>query len=141
MTPANCSNFSLMFLPTQATLYFSHFPRHATFFPLSPPLHLSCPLPRVAPFILLLPGESSYSSLKDQLTCHLLLEAFPSSFFPGSNPSCGSSSCLSLLWLLSLIAVIVPDCLPHKAGRGQKLGMTHLWVPGLPSLGWGSGAK
>lgn len=68
-----------------AKLHFSLFPHHATS-PTIPTFVLAVPSAQSSPFILLLPGENSYSSLEDQLTCHLLLEAFPSSFFAGPNP-------------------------------------------------------
>lgn len=68
-----------------AKLHFSLFPHRATS-PTIPTFALAVPSAQSSPFILLLPGENSYSSLEDQLTCHLLLEAFRSSFFAGPNP-------------------------------------------------------
>lgn len=96
--------------------------------PHAPPLRylcICCALcPAWPPFSLCFLVKIPIPPFKDQLICHLLLEDFPFSSLPSPNPTCGSSSCLHLLWLLSLISVIAggpvsPLRLERRAGAGR----------------------
>lgn len=128
-TPPNAPVSRLCPSPPSGHAVFPSLPSPCRLLPPSPPLHPLCSLPWVAPFIHLLPGENSYSSLKDQLICHLLLEAFPALPFlaqiPHVVPLAACAYYGSCHLLLSLLVILSPPW----GWRGAELGMTHLWVP------------
>lgn len=104
-------------------LGFSPLPHPATFFPASPPLHFVCPLPAVASFTSLLPGENAYlsCSYQDQLRWHRLLEAFPSSSLLAQTPPVVPPAAPvyygSCHLLLSLLATVSPVRLEEDRGQ------------------------